>query len=56
LQPAAAVLPVLIEEHAKLDDLPFFFSDQDRLYLSLARLAEARFKPRRDASEGRASA
>ncbi|MGQ0522118.1 MAG: single-stranded DNA-binding protein [Betaproteobacteria bacterium] len=28
----------------------------DRLYLSLARLAEARFKPRRDASEGRASA
>lgn len=28
----------------------------DRLYLSLARLAEARFKPRRDVSEGRASA
>lgn len=28
----------------------------DRLYLSLARLAEARFKPRREASEGRASA
>ena len=28
----------------------------DRLFLSLARLAEAKFKPRREASEGRAGA
>ena len=32
------------------------YLNADRLYLSLARLAEARFKPRREASEGRASA
>ena len=30
------------------------YLNADRLFLSLTRLAEARFKPRRDASEGRA--
>jgi single-strand DNA-binding protein len=30
------------------------YLNADRLFLSLARLAEARFKPRREASEGRA--
>lgn len=37
------------EEHRAL------YLNADRLYLSLARLAEARFKPRREASESRAS-
>ena len=32
------------------------YLNADRLYLSLARLAEARFKPRREAAESRASA
>jgi len=38
------------EEHRAL------YLNADRLYLSLARLAEARFKPRREATDGRASA
>ena len=37
------------EEHRAL------YLNADHLYLSLARLAEARFKPRREASESRAS-
>ena len=32
------------------------YLNADRLFLSLARLAEAKFKPRREASEGRAGA
>ena len=38
------------EEHRAL------YLNADRLYLSLARLAEARFKPRREVTDGRASA